>query len=379
LVRRNVMPSLETAAARLSQHGRVELLEAFLLLTGRNNATLLQILSDPRHSTYVPIVQMLTHSPRRGVLRLVLGYLDDPHAPTAALGVIAHRTDRPFIDHLLRRIGHQPSAAAQTNLKHVESIAWLRDDLSLANELDDAAQHSIVELVNASGMKPAAQLRVVAHLVKHGKTGGRRAAIAALARFNGAEANSLALAAVNDADPAVQAGALGQLRARGIPSALAILLSHIDSSHHIVRTTARESLTEFSFARYLAAFDMLDDEVRLSTGTLVRRIDATAITQLRDELASPAGKRRMRAIAMARYMGVVPQVTDDLIRLLEAEDHLLRCEAAIALGDIDAPNARAALENALSDTSLTVQEAARSALERVTTRAAEQHSAGRSG
>ena len=36
----------------------------------------------------------------------------------------------------------------------------------------------------------------------------------------------------------------------------------VDSPHAVVRKAARESLAEFSFRRYLAAFDMLDEEVR---------------------------------------------------------------------------------------------------------------------
>ncbi|HEX4149418.1 MAG TPA: HEAT repeat domain-containing protein, partial [Pirellulales bacterium] len=370
LVRRNVTLSLEESTKRVAKHKRPEIVESFLLLAGRENATLAQILLDPLNSSYVPTIQLLTHSEKPGVMRLVLSCLEHPQTPSAMISVIAHRTDRKFVEHLLRKIGQSPSAAAKVNLKKLESIAWLRSDFGLLDSFDDAAQHSAVQLLAGSKVKPCEAFPVIEHLLKTGKTGGRRAAAAALAAFHGADANNLAMETLADPDPQVQAVVLTQLRQRGIPGALTTLLSYVDSPHHMVRQAARDSLGEFGFQRYLAAFDMLGEEAARSTGLLVKRIDMTTIPQLRVEMQNSSGKRRLRALSIARLMAVVPQVLEGVLELLADDDHLVRVAAAQALGDSDVPAARDALEHALADTSLMVQETTRASLEQISRRAA---------
>lgn len=368
LVRRHVTGSLEDSVRRFTRHKRPIIVESFLLLAGRDNATLMQILNDPLHASFVPLVQTLTHSARPGVMRLVLSHVDNPQAPTAMMSVISHRTDRKFVEHLLRKIGHTPSPGAKVNLKRIEAIAWLRTDYTLVDALDESAQHSAIQLVMASRMKPADQYPLVRHLATKGKDAGRRAAVAALAEFSGVEANQLALASLKDTDAHVQAAALSQLRHRGIPGALPILLDHVDSPHHIVRQAARASLSEFAFPRYLAAFEMLEPEVARSTGLLVKRIDINTLSLVRQEMQSSSGKRRLRALAVARTIAAVPQLEEAIHELLEDEDHIVRAAAATALAESDSGATRAALEAARHDTSLTVQEAVAASLEQIAAR-----------
>ena len=98
----------------------------------------------------------------------------------------------------------------------------------------------------------------------------------------------------------MQANALRQLRTRGIPGALTRLVDMMESPHEVVRRAVRESLAEFNFKRFLAAYDMLDDEVRRSTGAMVRKIDPEATPQLQRGIdreianAAAAGDRRGR-------------------------------------------------------------------------------------
>jgi len=269
------------------------------------------------------------------------------------------RSDQKFIMHLLRRIGYAPTATAAQNLKRMDTIAWLRNELSGAiDELDDAAQHSLVQLVMACGMKRADAFRVIEHVLRHGRPGGRRAAAHALAQFNGAEANALALHALDDSDPEVQAAAAGQLRQRGIPGALNRLIELLDWPSEIVRQTARQSLAEFNFDRYLAAFDMLGDEVRRTTGALVKKVTPNVVGALGEELAARSRTRRLRGLGIAAAMDLVPEMTASIIELLGDEDHLVRAEAARALGQCRTDEALEALEEALHDRSVPVQEAA---------------------
>jgi HEAT repeat protein len=365
LVRQHIVASLETSIRRYQQHKRREVVEACLLLMNRDNATLKQILLDPFHGSYLIVVDLLTHSQRPGVLRLMLSFLDDPSAPSAAMNIVAHRKDPGFIAHLLRKVGYEPAAAVTQNLKRVDHLSWIKDNLAVLDPLDESAQHSAMQLVLATRMKRSDVFQVVEHLLRHGNVGGRRAAIAALAGFNGTEANALALAAIDDPDPRVQATALGQLRQRGIPGALNRLVEMINSPHEVVRDALRETLAEFNCERFMAAFDMLDESVRRSTGALVRKIDPRTVPMLQEEFGSPLRTKRLRAIEITLAVNCAAELEGSLIRLLDDEDHLVRAAAARALGQAGTPAARQALQAALADRSETVQEAAHESLEQL--------------
>jgi HEAT repeat protein len=61
-------------------------------------------------------------------------------------------------------------------------------------------------------------------------------------------------------------------------------------------------------------------------------------------------------------VAAVAELEEDIIAHLADEDHFVRAEAAHALGSIDSPRARQALQAAQRDRSVAVQEAAEQAL-----------------
>ncbi len=364
-VREHVVSSLERSFARFNEHKRTEILEAFLLLTKRDNPTLKRVLGNPRHNVYLSLIEVMQRSERTGVIRLLLKFLESPEAPTAATGVLANRRDLRFLKFLMGRIGDKPSTAAARNLKRIKSFAWLRDDLSMVDRLDDAQQRSAVVMLLASGMKRLEVFEALKYIAQHGRVGGRTAALAALTDFNDDQASQLIIQALDDPEPQVQATALAQVRDRGIPGAMSRAIAALNSPHEIIVQAARESLSEFHFDRFLRSYEVLDDESRRATGQLVAKVDPQSMPALADEMTSLARTRRLRAVGMLTAMGVVPQFENQLIELLEDEDHMVRREAALALGEHESPLVRAALATALADTSVSVQEAAADSLQRI--------------
>jgi len=364
VVRRRVVGALEMSVGRFARHRRREIVEAFVLLTYRDNAVLRQILQDPYHPAFVVLVDALSKSPQNAAIGLLLSFLDDPHAPSAVLSIVSKRSDARFILALLRKIGRETSPAVTQNLKRLESIAWIGGDAAFLDAWSDFEQSAAVRLVMVSGIPRTQAYSVIEHLLARGKSAGRRAAAEALDKFRGADANLLALQALDDEDPEVQSRILVQLRGRGIPGALARLVEMIDSPHETVRDAARRCLAEFSFARYLSSFDLLDEEVRASTGELVKKVDPQAPAMLRAELISAVRSRRLRGLAMARALGLVADLEDVILPLAKDDDHLIRAEAALTLGQSKSPAARRALAGALADRSPTVQGAAGASLRR---------------
>ena len=108
---------------------------------------------------------------------------------------------------------------------------------------------------------------------------------------------------------------------------------------------------------------MLEDEVRHSTGVLVKKINPQAVSATLAELETPSRTRRLRGIGVATAMGAVPELETAIIALIDDEDHVIRAEAVRALAYCDTSAARAALEAALGDRSIVVQETAAQSLE----------------
>lgn len=357
-LRRYALNALEEAVEHFGRHRRREVIEAFLLLANGNNTTLRQILGNPHHGGFLVVVDVLSRSSHAAIVRLLLSFLDDVHTPSAVLSVIGNRCDFKFLRHLLRKIGREPSAAVMQNLKRIVSVGWLRHGSTIVDQLDDDAQAAAVGLAMGTAVPRREVYKTIEHLLLHGKTGGRRAAARALAEFQGADANTAALRGLDDPDPQVQANILVQLRHRNIPSVLPRLVEMLDSRHAVVRNAARESLAEFTFARFVGAYDVLEDDVRRSTGTLVKRIDPQTIPLLKEEMRSPLRTRRLRSLEIARVLDAVDAAEEAIVSLLHDEDHIVRAEAAATLAAGHGEASRRALEDALNDRSETVIDAA---------------------
>lgn len=362
MIRRYVLGSLESSVHRFGRHKRREVIEGFLLLVGRDNAALRQVLQNGNHAAFLAVIDCLATCTQRGVLRLLLSFLDDPHAPAAVFNVLAGRSDSRFVHYLMRKIGREPGSVMAPNLKRITHVGWLTDCRRIIDQLDDAGQHSAVRFVMASGVPRQQALRLVEAVLLHGKPGGRREAARALGEFQGREANALAMQALADPDPQVQANIIPQLRGRGIPGVLPSLLELVESPYAVVRKAARESLAEFSFKRFVAAFDLLDEDVRRNTGLLVKKIDPQSVPLLNEELKSPIRTRRLRGLRIARTIDCVESVEGAIVQMLGDEDHLVRMEAATALSNAAAPGSVAALQHALNDSSEVVREAAQRSL-----------------
>jgi HEAT repeat protein len=360
--RAHVLVSLEKAACEHHVHGRQELIEAFLLLANRENATLKHVLQSPSDRTFGPLVEMLTSSTRPGVERLLLSYLDDPFAPLAALQIMVRRRDVAFLRRLLRKIGPDPTPVVRMNLKRIETIPWMQVNLSLLDALGDHEQPGAVQLAANSSVPRQLAFEIVAYLLRHGGVAGRRSAAKALAQFRGPGADDLVQRTLDDEDAHVRAAAAVQLRERGVPGAIQRLLQMLDSPQEVEREAAYAGLGEFRFERYLTLFDALAPDARRATGLLVKQIDVEAVAKLQAELTAAARSRRKRALEMCEAMGLVAVTIGEIAGLLRDDDQFLRIEAIRVLATCDCETTRHALRDSLVDTHPLVQEAAELAL-----------------
>jgi len=362
LVRCRVVTSLAGEVDRFARHQRLEIIEAFLILAGRENATLRRILQATSGVNRQPVIDTLTHSTQPGVMRLLCDFLEDRHAPLAARQAMAARQDPPFLHYLFHHLEEKISSAAIANIQQIDDFHWIHGDLNILDAMSGPQQAAAVRIVDASGSEREDVFRVIQYVLEQGAAEGRQAATEALRGFEGYEANRLILQSLDDESPEVQAMAIQQLRDRKMPGIVARLIGFVDSPHAVVRKVARESLPEFRFDRFLVTFDSLDEERSRSTGRLVRKIDPTAIDQLKEEMAVPMIPRKQRAIEVAEALGVIEEVEPQIIELLQDTNAAIRIAAAKALRFCNTTTARSTLREALLDRRATVRTEAEASL-----------------
>jgi HEAT repeat protein len=357
-VRRNVLASLERYMKRFQRHKPTQPLEAYLMLAKIRDEALQNLLQDSHDPAFVAIVYLLAHSEQPGVMRLLLDNLEDPQAQSAPLNAIGHRNDQLFLRRLLDRLGDTPTEVVKGNLRRIETFVWLREDLDWLAKLEETYQDRLVQMLVHTGIKKSDLFQVLEYILQTGQPLGRRAAAKILAEFHGTEASALTMRALDDDDPQVQAAAVSQLRQRNLSNTLSLLLDRLESPHLVVRQAARANLAEYSFKRYLASFDVLNEAARRSTGKLVKRIDPQTTPLLREQFLADSRTKRLRAVAMAIVLELCDEFEAEAIELLGDPDHVIRAEAARLLGSCHSPTSQAALKRALADESVMVREAA---------------------
>ena len=334
---------LDASVSRYVKHTRREIITAFLLLSQRDNVVLKQILQDPHHPAYLPLIDDLLHDPHGGIVRLLLGFLDDPRAPSSAISVLIRRSDPKFIRNLLRKIGFAPSAAAAANLKRIDSIGWLRHRRSNRRPAQRrrTAQSGAVDhgVVNETPGRVQDD-RLSGPLRQTGRPRGRGRGPGPVRRSRGQRSGP---------------GGSGKRRSRRFRRRLcpssANAASRCPAAGWSNSRTAptrwsgrpRARPGEFSIERFLAAYDMLDDEVRRTTGELVRKIDPEGSATLAEELKSPSRTRRLRALGAASACGPDRSTLEPTSsNCCPTSDHVVRSRGRPGLGCLRTPTSRQA-------------------------------------
>ena len=366
-VRRRMTSALEEAARKYYRHQHIEIVEAYLLIAKSSNVTLRNLLRSPEEAAYRAVIEVLEKSSHGGVIRLLLGFLDDPQMPRQAMRILCGRSDPKFVKNLLRRACSEqvrPKAYAET-INRFNSIAWAEPQHKTLESLDGNHQSLAVVLLMGTSVDREKILDVLEYLLAEGKDEGRRAAAAAIADFSGPRADKITVKSLNDSDAEVRAHLLKQLRPRKIPGAMTFLIRMADEAPEPVRKALHEALPEFSFRQFMMNFDSLPEDLQEFSGHLVCQIDTDTPELLSAELEVLSPVRRRRAVNAALIMGLVREMEEKVVALLSDPDHMVRVAAAQALSQCETVESWDSLREALLDRSVVVQEAAEQSLQKI--------------
>jgi len=361
-IRRQFLHTLARAVEKFSSHHSPDILLAYLVLADPGESVIGRVLENPSHPAHRRLCEILLESEHPSVIRFLIGLLNRPSIPPVIPRIVSLRDDLGFVKALLSLMVGEIPSQTQRHLSQVRTLRWLEHLEEMLPRLTGSEQVGLTKLAQTCGLRSCEILLLLKCILRKGESPARKAAVVALESVTGPQGNLLFCQALNDPDPEVQALAVRQLRKRGMIGALPKLIELLDSPEPVLRQAAQESLEEFRFDRFAAAFDLLEEEVRRTTGKLVRKADPHALDRLREELQSPSRARRLRAIALAEAMDVVQDTESQLIELAEDPDHMVRLAAIKALGQCNSEAARQALLRAINDRAMVVQQTAQTIL-----------------
>ncbi|MBI1247537.1 hypothetical protein GC197_06780 [bacterium] len=364
-VRNRAIDSLGDCIRDYEHHESLPILEAFLVLVTRENQLLREAWNNAKHPAHAAIIRFLRHSSRPEIIDLVLSSLTDMHPAAPVLQIIGMRHDPAFMSELTSRAQGTLNDTVRRNLSKLQRVAWAEEHCHVLEKLNGLQQAAAVHMAMATSLGSDRLYDLLVMIAKSEDANGRLAAMEELASYVDPQTNELILGAIRDPNSAVRAEALRQLRPRGIPGAIKLLLQHLDSPQLIVQDTVRKALAEFNFPRYVAAFDKMSPDARRNSGRLVRGIDVNTQRLLAEELNSDAAYRRLRALRMIEIMENHVDMEADLIKALQHEDHFLRAESAKLLGHCSSSTAVKALRSAMLDRNVRVRENAEESLRKI--------------
>lgn len=360
--RRWALTALTRSVERFEDHRRVELLDAFLLITTPGNHLLTQLLTDETHPAHEPLKTMLRVSSSVGAVEVLASVFDDPAAPLPLLEVVAERTDAQFCSLFLQALEYPASPRALENAGRLRKLSLLEKPTADWFEMSPESQCTAVQLVSASKFSRRTKLGILDSFLESGAPAARMVACEKLAAIELPEVTKRLESLLADPDPKIVATAATTLRRKGYSGAieqLAALLQHNDSE---VRGAAKAGLRDFTFLRYVGEFDSLDPAAQRKLGLIVRDTDPLAIEQLERELTAASLHRKLRGMQMASAMMVVDEILETIVLRSSHPDAAVRAEAITTLALASEPAARKAIEKTLQDANALVRNRAAQAI-----------------
>lgn len=345
------------------KHRRTEPIEGLLLLADLNDPILPKILDSPRHPAFAPTMNRLSKSKTQNVTRLLLSSYRQPQPLKSLLTIAANRSDNDFITQLILLLRTGMNETVKRNLRQIETIPWINDIKSILGSRSEEEQAVMLHYFLSTKLSKDRLFEILSFFLTQGRVDSRRVASEAMSNFSGNRANQLLMKTLDDPDPIVQANVIKTIRHRGIPEASRKIFQFKDSPYEVVQKAIRDTFNEFSFQRYVASYEMLDEEPRRMMGRLIYEIDSQTIPLLKKELTSHLRSSQARALDIVEILEVANQVEDELLRMMNIEDSMLQIRVLELLAKIPTPQTEQRIHKALHNPNETVSSAAQRLLE----------------
>jgi hypothetical protein len=350
--------AIRTAVQRWELHFQPKVLEAALWMAERVEAAVLEKLQEPQSKIVHVLSEMIEGASDPRLASAVLRALAVPSLRPAAARAITRARNPLFIRALARRCWLLADREIEHGCRWVYEGPWVEDWLGEVRELADSEAARVVRFLGAIG----------------GTQEKRMERFRTLLDTRGDEVRRAVLWQVIDDPDKPATDLLTMIAARTGDEIAEIAARECRRRHRETPAQPRprgEGVAEGhvraddAFAAFFEGFDRLTPVERTKLAAELKDGVADLTGYLRAKCASTSPIERCRAVRVAKVLGVLDEVAQEVQKLAHDGEAVVRSTAVGVLSDLPGPTTTRILRDAVNDPDARVQANAVEALDRL--------------
>ena len=342
-------------------HFRPEALTAAMWMTAELEDLLFEKVAAPRSRLGRALLERMYASDDARLAGFALRALESPLLRSEVAHKIEAATHPEFLRGLLSESWLLADARIGKACHRIRHLRWLDEGTLSLTDLSPLQLEGAVRLVAASGISSEAKVRVYGQLLSdapRGNASGRWAALWKLVGIRNEAADALLQNLARRRDDALSLAAARELKRRG-------WAEDETASCRIDPAAILAADQPLAFDDYWQVFDDLDDLTREPAGEALLRDCPDLAARLRARLASNRAGERVKALRIVRTLKLAKMVEEQIYRLANDPDAVVRSLAVALLAHLDGATSRRILRRALEDPDARVQANSIEALDRL--------------
>ena len=357
-------PLMEASLQHYKLGGRVEVLMCHLAFSDQDDIWIERILGDKTHGAHEDILGLFETSEAEPVIHKLAGFLTMERPMTCLTAIWRRRADECFLKAFFGTIYREKTPEVIANLRRLSQPYWLNDVINDISPFTLPEQIALLDLIKNCLPQDEQILEAISRLLPQSDLPYRRKIVAAICQISGVKANQMVAELLDrETDAEILIVLIPELRRRNLARAMKKLLSLLDHHHQGVRKKASEAFHDCTIQRYLAAFDLLDEPVRRSTGQLVHKVDPSTNRVLAEELSCGVRLRQIRALQAIRSIGNIDELCSLVMKIAQNPDPRLKVAAIGTLAGSSIPESKSLIRRYLVDDNPSVRKAAELSLD----------------
>jgi len=265
--------------------------------------------------------------------RFDLSALGNPYLRPVAARALARHGRHDFLVAVARMLHKENNDQIAEGLKLIRNPIWLRPERLPLTSFSPEDQSALVGFITALGVKREFVADYLGHFVDEA---------AETVLFKTVEIFSeLPWPMVAEPMGRILESRHGQAALAGLVQAIKmdsrqlpeIMARQLNSPHEHVRKIAQNYCKKIAFTSYWNSFAKMSDKQRMAAGKAVFKIDGDAPNRWRKCAESKIPNERLRAVLMARLLGLVDKCLETLCDLAVDSDQMVRSCAVAAMGE----------------------------------------------
>ncbi len=355
---------MEAALQHYKLGGRSEVLVVHLSFADFDDLWIERILADKLHPAHDDLLGLFENNTNEAVVQKLSCFLSTSRPLPCITSIWRRRNDLTFLRRFLQYIAREQEPEVTGNLRRLSQPFWLNELINDIRPLTLIEQQALLTLVQNCLPQDDEVLEALSRILPQASLVLRRKIVSLICQLSGMRANQLVAELIeHETDGEILITLIPELRRRNLARAMKKLLGLLDHGHEGVRRKSAEAFHDCTIQRYLAAYDLLDEAVRRSTGQLVQKVDPATNRVLADELSSGNRIRQVRALQAIRSIGNIDELCALVLKLAQNPDMRLKIAAIGTLAGATVPEAKGLIRRYLVDENPSIRKAAELSLD----------------